>query len=561
MNWRSYYCPVLALLLFLNPLPCSKIEEYTETASITYLPSHNILLDINFKLSHEFTSSFESQSPDLDLFPSLIYSLPTEFGLQEGKIAFTRGIWDSSLWSKAPNRPTSSGFQFHGHFKENYQDLAYTVQIFSFSLLFTFIFFSIENRFNKAIEIISGYFCASLNVLKYSSAIKPTIPSFQSKSAAADPLVTIAGIIPSEPVCIENLQPWLDLLPCSISAGLAQMFKPEAIYQSDFHSIEVEFLANFEKTTIEMNLRMITVYDLNKWDRNRNWSLTSLLGKPFIKICPFVTNEPKVILRIPNTPAQLSSLLQQKDFISSQEDHLLIEYQGSDLLSEIGATEIAKFNNPIDRANGFRSYRYKSGSRDDFGGIGLLLQNDLLTPLEITVIESIPWLFRVFLHQGQFSLNSKLIEPSQLSKYLKEFLIETSINRKRSLLIQSKWMIPPKSRIQIYFPFEREFLRIDEFPPNSERGIELPGALIFYKSSDILLHTETTNTLLFTWPIPDGTMPFNVITMTSTLVALFYGSFFNLIFRRYYLKHPEDPPPGILPKIVWRLKTSLLNKK
>lgn len=119
MNWSC--CPMIALLFFnLNAFlfSCSKVEEYSETASITYLTNQNILADINFKLSQEFR--FNPQSPakvkDLGLFPSLIYSLPTEFGLQEGKIAFTRGIWDSILWSKAPNNPTSSGFQFHGHF-------------------------------------------------------------------------------------------------------------------------------------------------------------------------------------------------------------------------------------------------------------------------------------------------------------------------------------------------------------------------------------------------------------------------------------------------------------
>ena len=107
---------------------------------------------------------------------------------------------------------------------------------------------------------------------------------------------------------------------------------------------------------------------------------------------------------------------------------------------------------------------------------------------------------------------------------MKEFSIEPAINRKRNLLLQSKWIIPAQSRIQIYFPFEREFLRIDEFPANSERGIELPGALIFYHDSDgQVSSSHTTNTLLFTWPIPDGTMPFNVITMTSTLSALFTG--------------------------------------
>lgn len=335
------------------------------------------------------------------------------------------------------------------------------------------------------------------------------------------------------------------------------MFTPEAIYQSDFHSIEVEFLAKDDE--IEMNLRMITVFDLNKWDRNRNWSLTSLLGSPFMKSCPLVANEPKVILRIPNTSNHLTSLLQQKDFVSSEGEHLIIEYKGDDLLSEIGATDVTKVDCPIDNPNRFRSFRYKSGSKDDFGGIGLLLENDLSTPLEVTVIETIPWLFRVFLHQGEFSLNSKPIDLSKISEYLKEFTIEPAINRKRNLFLQSTWIIPPRSYIQIYFPFEREFLRIDEFPPNSERGIELPGALIFYKSE--IPHSETTNTLLYTWPIPDGTMPFNVITMTSTLAALFYGSFFNIIFRRYYLKHPNDPPPGLLPKLIWKFKRNLLNKK
>ena len=127
MNWS--YCPLIALLFFnlnLFLFSCSKVEEFSEIASITHLPNQNILVDIKFKLSQEF--SFNSQSPaefkDLGLFPSLIYTLPTEFGLQEVKIAFTRGIWDSSLWSKAPNNPTSSGFQFHGHFKENHQNLS-----------------------------------------------------------------------------------------------------------------------------------------------------------------------------------------------------------------------------------------------------------------------------------------------------------------------------------------------------------------------------------------------------------------------------------------------------
>jgi len=91
-------------------------EEYSETATLSYLPNHNILSEVNFKLTSQLIRRFVN-SVDLGNFPSLIHGLSAEFGLLEGKLSFTRGIWDAGRWSKAPNNPTSSGFQFHGHFR------------------------------------------------------------------------------------------------------------------------------------------------------------------------------------------------------------------------------------------------------------------------------------------------------------------------------------------------------------------------------------------------------------------------------------------------------------
>ena len=34
-------------------------------------------------------------------------------------------------------------------------------------------------------------------------------------------------------------------------------------------------------------------------------------------------------------------------------------------------------------------------------------------------------------------------------------------------------------------------------------------------------------------PVPDFSMPYNVITMTCTLIALAFGSMFNLFVRRF----------------------------
>ena len=45
-----------------------------------------------------------------------------------------------------------------------------------------------------------------------------------------------------------------------------------------------------------------------------------------------------------------------------------------------------------------------------------------------------------------------------------------------------------------------------------------------------LLFTESA---LLQLPLADQSMPFNVISLTSTLVALFAGSMFNLLTRRH----------------------------
>lgn len=124
MNWpyESWTLPLAILLFSLNLITLQTVDDnsnfYSEIATVTYLPNQNILTDINFKSSQYF-QSLNSDVLNLGSFPGLIYTFPTEFGVFDGKISFTRGRWDSSVWAKPPNNPTSSGFQFHGHFKKN----------------------------------------------------------------------------------------------------------------------------------------------------------------------------------------------------------------------------------------------------------------------------------------------------------------------------------------------------------------------------------------------------------------------------------------------------------
>lgn len=385
----------------------------------------------------------------------------------------------------------------------------------------------------------------------------------------------LIGILPHEPLCNENLIAWLNLLPFGDEVGLASSINPAVIYRSEFHSMHIEFFIDCtdeicQEKSLRMSLRLFTVFDLSRWKHNRQWSISSLFGND-IEINDDLMIDSKVNLRIPNQLMFISSLLQQKqkdlDFGEKNQNLFHITYSGSDLLEPIGCLDMPFLQDPIDPPIEFQSYRYKSGSTDDFGGFALVLNNQSDHVAEVLVLESIPWLFKLFLHDSEMSING-IKSTATLDTLLQEFLVIPSISRKRDYFIQSKWRIPAKSKIQFFIPFEREFLHIEEFPADSERGIELPGAIVsvkflkdqYYDEKEKSSFSLTTNTLLFTWPIPDGTMPYNTITYCASIMGLFFGAFFNIIFRRYYLKHPSDPPSGIVPRLIWNIKNGIRNK-
>lgn len=184
---------------------------------------------------------------------------------------------------------------------------------------------------------------------------------------------------------------------------------------------------------------------------------------------------------------------------------------------------------------------FKSGTGDDEAGFGYVIENDSPQAVTVQLLQPIPWMFRPLWHKS-----------SRISALKSLYLTPAKFDRKSSSFAELVFLIPANSQIRCHVPLEREFLRIDEFPANSERGIDFPAAKVTIDSESF-----ASNSLLYTWPIPDATMPFNVITMSSTVMALFYGAFFNMIFRRFYLRRPEDPPASPVGRFLWHLKQKI----
>ena len=76
----------------------------------------------------------------------------------------------------------------------------------------------------------------------------------------------------------------------------------------------------------------------------------------------------------------------------------------------------------------------------------------------------------------------------------------------------------------------------------------------------IRLHTSI---LLITLPTPDFSMPYNVICLTCTVVAIAFGSFHNLSSRRFEAVDQKDSkgPVGKFIEMLRKLKAKLFRKK
>jgi hypothetical protein len=77
------------------------------------------------------------------------------------------------------------------------------------------------------------------------------------------------------------------------------------------------------------------------------------------------------------------------------------------------------------------------------------------------------------------------------------------------------------------------------------------------KSSPVPIQTIYSDGLLVSLPTPDFSMPYNVITLSCTMFAMFYGTILSLLTRRMgYLRTGATPTsihllPAILEK-VWQ---------
>ncbi|KAM8945629.1 GPI-anchor transamidase component PIGT [Pelodytes ibericus] len=536
-------------------------DTFQEELLLTPLRSGDIAATFQFRTRLDSDLRKERVS-HYRIFPKVLGQVISKYNVQELHLSFTQGFWRTRSWGQ-PLLQAPAGAELWVWFQDSVTD--------------------VNKSWKELSNILSGIFCASLNFIDSTNTVTPTA-SFKPLG-----LVNVTNhhllryaTLPREIVCTENLTPWKKLLPCGSKAGLASLLKAERLYYSSYHSQSVHIRpicrnADCSRVSWELRQTLTVVFDMYASGQGkRDWSLFKMFSRTITEPCPLATHskiyvdsygtdkDNELFDVTPATPLDsqvtvqgdrklysVYDLLEPGAFNTSRNLNIALKWKGD--LSESGSRP------PI-----FHAERYVSGYGLQMGVINTMVYNNHpYRAFPVMLMETVPWYLRLYVHTLTITTKGKENKPSYIH-------YEPAKDRHHPHLLEMLIQLPPNSVTKISIEFERALLKWTEYPPDPNHGFyispsvlsvlipttvtartdemeESPLFTTIFPSSDgssyfMRLYTEP---LLVNLPTPDFSMPYNVICLTCTVVAVGYGSFYNLLTRTF---HVEDGKGGGLVK-------------
>lgn len=212
----------------------------------------------------------------------------------------------------------------------------------------------------------------------------------------------------------------------------------------------------------------------------------------------------------------------------------------------------------------FRVSRFLIGSGNEKGSLAIELKRNFDLPVqdevvaandvEVTIFQVVAWYVRLYLHTLTARVDGNQVP---LQNIITQMLVTPAEDRLSPAVLEVKLKLPRNvSIMSLTMDFDKGFLHIDEHPPDANRGFDLPSAYLNFPTSQTRrryvdlpssleqeypllqklneagsVHVYTDN-LLVPLATPDFSMPYNVITFTCTVLALYFGSLLNTLRRR-----------------------------
>jgi phosphatidylinositol glycan class T len=259
-----------------------------------------------------------------------------------------------------------------------------------------------------------------------------------------------------------------------------------------------------------------------------HWSLTEIFGHSLKGSCPLSEDDSEAVcINVPDARDVYTSggAIERKDSSGYLRCFKLSDQEFEMVLPPQDINERAPLEQPLLYAE--RSF---TGYGAERGGVQAILTNPSKTSaVDFVYMESLPWFMKLYLHTLKAKINGAD------GDFIKEMYYRPALDRKRGTQLEIRMQIPADSTVVLTYDFEKAFLRYTEYPPDANRGFDVPSAVITIGNVSI-----RTTSLLLPLPTPDFSMPYNVIILTSTVMALAFGNIFTLMARRFVAADEAD---------------------
>lgn len=480
-------------------------------------------------------------------------------------MSLTNGVWRHQFWG-FPIESAGSGAELYVWFKDHLSQQ------------------DINDQWVQLSEALSGLLCASFSFVEESNTIKPFY-SFRPSSAPVNNLNSSFirySTLPREVVCTENLTPWKKLLPCDSKDGFMSLLNAQYIYSTNYHSLGLHVRqlcldSTCSSSILESKQTVNLVHDLRLFGGS-DWSIRKLFGQGLNGAC-VLSSSSKLYLDVTDKDFDITP--KPRNVITSKRggsETLYAEYDIQKMSQNNKLLNIAIVNKkeksiPIISPPPLYAKRYIQGTGKERGKIVSQITNTHWSSLNLIVLENIPWFVPMYLHTLKLKVGEKEIKPTSI-KYI------PGEQRMRPYHLEVAMKIPARSTMEMSIDFDYIFLKWQEYPPDAHHGhyvgssvisTLLPMALNYTSIPvDVSLFAESfnatrqsyflqihTEALLITLPTPDFSMPYNVICLACTIVALAFGPLHNMTSKRLILLKKDEDKKSLLTK----LKEKLFKKK
>ncbi|CAA3002366.1 GPI transamidase component PIG-T [Olea europaea subsp. europaea] len=237
--------------------------------------------------------------------------------------------------------------------------------------------------------------------------------------------------------------------------------------------------------------------------------------------------------------------------------------------------------------------RFLMGSGNERGAIAISLKSlssnntptvgccEKGSQLRINIFQVVPWYVKVYYHTLKVFIDGEL---QSTMENIEKIHISPSEDKVSPGVMEMILRLPcGVITAALTLEFDKGFLHIDEYPPDANQGFDIPSAVVSFTDfqasasfEDNLLNKlpilnelqerkhviSYTEVLLVPLTTPDFSMPYNVITITCTVFALYFGSLLNVLRRRVgeeerRLKSKAAKKKGPLTSLLSKLSAKL----